>query len=308
MNTENFKIQLIATQALHDKYGFCPATEQVKLLESDGEGTYILFRVGEHEYRFENGVITNLEEQKKLDEELSANVELLRMRQRDMEELREAHAKQEKQFVTKELMLTEAYNALREKMEALKDECSKLRKALDTDEESLQAMREAIRDLKEANKCLTDQAEELKSTIHYRELALDKAAAKRDRAGNEKSSAVQRSGRGTVDSQDPEGIAWKTRKDGGLRCKKLNQAISKLWSENPDGIISVKCQKRLTESRKSLTKPMPDRKALVTTPIKPTRSPVKNIAFTVTMTDTSPEGKSSKMLLRFTIRQHKPPE
>ena len=46
MNTENFKIQLIATQALHDKYGFCPATEQVKLLESDGEGTYILFLVG----------------------------------------------------------------------------------------------------------------------------------------------------------------------------------------------------------------------------------------------------------------------
>ena len=85
---DNFKIQLIATQALHDKYGFCPAPQQVTLLESDGEGTYILFRVGEHEYRCENGEITNLEEQKKLDAELSANVELLRMRQRDMDELK----------------------------------------------------------------------------------------------------------------------------------------------------------------------------------------------------------------------------
>ena len=180
MNTENFKIQMTATQALHDKYGFCPAPQQVTLLESDGEGTYILFRVGEHEYRCENGEITNIEDQKKLDAELSANVELLRMRQRDLEELREQQEKQEKQFVTKELMLTEAYNALRKKMGNLKDECSRLREALDTDEESLQAMRGAIKDLKEANKCLTDQAEELKSTIHYRELALDKAAAKRD--------------------------------------------------------------------------------------------------------------------------------
>ena len=68
---ENFKIQLIATQALHEKYGFCPATEQVKLLESDGEGTYILFRVGEHEYRFEDGVLVNMEDRKKSEEAIS---------------------------------------------------------------------------------------------------------------------------------------------------------------------------------------------------------------------------------------------
>ncbi len=181
MNDINtFKIQLAAIQALHNKYGFCPAAQQVTLLESDGEGTYILFRVGEHGYRCDNGEITNIEDQKKLDEELSAYVEILRMRQRDMDELRAAHAKQEEQFVTKELMLTEAYNAQRAKMKALKDECSRLRKALDTDEESLQAMRGAVRDLKEANKCLTDQAEELKKTLHYREMALDQAAAKRE--------------------------------------------------------------------------------------------------------------------------------
>ena len=37
----------------------------MKLLESDGEGTYILFRVGEHEYRCDNGTIVNLEDLKK---------------------------------------------------------------------------------------------------------------------------------------------------------------------------------------------------------------------------------------------------
>lgn len=65
---DNFKIQMIAIQALDKKYGFCPAPEQVKLLESDGEGTYILFRVGEHEYRCEDGEITNLEDRKNNEE------------------------------------------------------------------------------------------------------------------------------------------------------------------------------------------------------------------------------------------------
>lgn len=177
---ENWKLQLTAIEALSKKYGFCPAPQQVTLLESDGEGSYILFRVGEHEYRCEDGAITNVEDQKDLDAEISNWIEISRMKEKDIVELREQHEKQEKQFVTKELMLIEAYNAQREKMEALKDECSRLRKALDTDEESLQAMRGAIRDLKEANKFLTDQVEELKSTIHYRELALDKAAEKRE--------------------------------------------------------------------------------------------------------------------------------
>lgn len=68
MENENFKIQMIAIQALHKKYGFCPAPEQVKLLESDGEGAYILFRVGEHEYRCENSMIVNIEDRKKGDE------------------------------------------------------------------------------------------------------------------------------------------------------------------------------------------------------------------------------------------------
>lgn len=68
---ENFKYQMIAIQALHNKYGFCPAPEQVKLLESDGEGTYILFRVGEHEYRCDDGEIINIEDREKREEVIS---------------------------------------------------------------------------------------------------------------------------------------------------------------------------------------------------------------------------------------------
>lgn len=71
MKNENFKIQMIAIQALHEKYGFCPAPEQVKLLESDGEGTYILFRVGEHDYRCDDGEIINLEDREKSEEAIS---------------------------------------------------------------------------------------------------------------------------------------------------------------------------------------------------------------------------------------------
>ena len=68
MKNENFKIQMIAIQALHEKYGFSPAPQQVKLLECDGEGTYILFRVGEHEYRCDGGEIINIEDRTKSEE------------------------------------------------------------------------------------------------------------------------------------------------------------------------------------------------------------------------------------------------
>lgn len=154
MKNENFKIQLIAIQALHKKYGFCPAPEQVKLLESDGEGTYILFKVNGHEYRCD-GEIINIEDREKSTEALEQYFQM---------------------FMT----ASEKLGAAKEKMEALKDECRRLREALDTDEESLQAMRGANKDLKETNKFLTDQVEELKKMLHYREMALDKAAAKRE--------------------------------------------------------------------------------------------------------------------------------
>ena len=132
MKDDNFEYQLIATQALDKKYGFCPATEQVKLLESYGDGTYILFRVGEHEYRCEDGEITNMEELKKIEEAVSLYFGMFREARKDLDELREAQKKQEKQFVTKELMLTEAYNEKRAEVEKWKRRYESVMKDLTT--------------------------------------------------------------------------------------------------------------------------------------------------------------------------------
>lgn len=166
MKDNNFKYQLIAIQALDKKYGFCPSPQQVKLLESEGEGTYILFRVSGHEYRLEDGMITNIEEQKKLDEEISTYLEISRMHEKDLADLREAQAKQEKQFATRELMLTEAYDAKRMEIEDWKGRIHLLQTLADGRKEEIERL--------EAKNA------ELKKTLHYRELALDKAAKKRD--------------------------------------------------------------------------------------------------------------------------------
>ena len=138
MNT--FGIQMTAIQALDKKYGFTPSPQQVKLLESDGEGTYILFRVGEHEYRCENGEITNIEDQKKLDEEISIYMEISRMHEKDLAELKESYEKQEKQFVTKELMLTEAYNAKRMEIEEWKGRLRLLQTLADGRKEEIERL------------------------------------------------------------------------------------------------------------------------------------------------------------------------
>ena len=90
MENSNFKLQLIAVEALSNKYGFCPAPQQVILLESDVEGTYILFRIGGHEYRCDDGEITNIEEQKQLDEEADIQAKANRMLYKDLADPRDA--------------------------------------------------------------------------------------------------------------------------------------------------------------------------------------------------------------------------
>ena len=60
-----YTLQMIAAQALYDKYGFCPAFEQVKILESFNNEEYMLFRVREHEYRLDKGELINIEDQTK---------------------------------------------------------------------------------------------------------------------------------------------------------------------------------------------------------------------------------------------------
>ena len=104
MKDENFKYQMIAIQALDKKYGFCPSPQQVKLLESDGEGTYILFRVDGHEYRCENGMIVNIEDRKKstevLDEYFQMYFEALKAKNAAEKKLEESQKLADQWFKT----------------------------------------------------------------------------------------------------------------------------------------------------------------------------------------------------------------
>lgn len=52
MNFTDEDFKLIAQMALQSEYGFAPALSDITLLEASGDGTYILFRVKDHEYRF----------------------------------------------------------------------------------------------------------------------------------------------------------------------------------------------------------------------------------------------------------------
>lgn len=47
-------IKKTAQAALESEYGFKPALDKIVLLEASDDRTYILFRVGRHEYRFES--------------------------------------------------------------------------------------------------------------------------------------------------------------------------------------------------------------------------------------------------------------
>lgn len=58
---EKTKIELkkIVKEVLLNKYGFSPKLKDVKLLEARGDGTYILFEIGFHEYCFNSYLIND---------------------------------------------------------------------------------------------------------------------------------------------------------------------------------------------------------------------------------------------------------
>ena len=51
-NLTKNELKEIAVRALDAKYGFAPPKSKIVLLEANGDGTYILFEVSEHEYAF----------------------------------------------------------------------------------------------------------------------------------------------------------------------------------------------------------------------------------------------------------------
>lgn len=48
------ELKEIVVTALKDEYGFAPKKSEITLLESSGDGTYILFRVRNIEYSFDS--------------------------------------------------------------------------------------------------------------------------------------------------------------------------------------------------------------------------------------------------------------
>lgn len=48
------ELKQIAQRALELKYGFAPALNRIELLETFSDGTYMLFKVGVVEYRFDS--------------------------------------------------------------------------------------------------------------------------------------------------------------------------------------------------------------------------------------------------------------
>lgn len=56
MRMTNTQLKRIAQSALGSEYGFAPKVSDIILLESYTDGTYILFEVDGHQYRFESYV------------------------------------------------------------------------------------------------------------------------------------------------------------------------------------------------------------------------------------------------------------
>lgn len=50
VNLTNTELKKVAQNALKNSYGFAPALNAIALLETCGDGSYILFHVGKHIY------------------------------------------------------------------------------------------------------------------------------------------------------------------------------------------------------------------------------------------------------------------
>ncbi len=57
MAKTNRQLKEIAYIALKSEYGFAPSKKDIALMEAAGDGTYILFRVGTKQYRFNSYIL-----------------------------------------------------------------------------------------------------------------------------------------------------------------------------------------------------------------------------------------------------------
>lgn len=63
VNLTNTELKKVAQSALKNSYGFAPALNAIALLEAHGDGSYILFHIGEHIYEVDKyGFVEKKEE------------------------------------------------------------------------------------------------------------------------------------------------------------------------------------------------------------------------------------------------------
>ena len=53
------ELKAIVYEALKSEYGFGPKKSDIVLLEASGDGTYILFRIGSKQYKFDSYIMTS---------------------------------------------------------------------------------------------------------------------------------------------------------------------------------------------------------------------------------------------------------
>jgi hypothetical protein len=55
----NTELKKIAANAFEAEYGVRPELKKITLLESSGDGSYVMFAIGKREYSFNNGQFTD---------------------------------------------------------------------------------------------------------------------------------------------------------------------------------------------------------------------------------------------------------
>lgn len=179
----NTELKKIAAKAIEKEYGFSPSQGAITLLEADGDGIYILFRMGKHEFRLIDGKLTDVTLEKEKDEAVAATysfyierekkyqfaeVERAELRKElealrdENDELKKQQEKQENLFSTKEIMLTDAYNAKRHEIEILNGQIRFFQSLADDRLEEIRRLEQKNAELKKEIEVLKEAEELLK--------------------------------------------------------------------------------------------------------------------------------------------------
>lgn len=92
----NAQLKKIAANAFEAEYGVRPELKKITLLEAAGDGSYVMFAIGEREYSFNNGQFTDWHYDAIVNEVILNHARMYNEVCRENEELRERVEKMEK--------------------------------------------------------------------------------------------------------------------------------------------------------------------------------------------------------------------